>query len=147
MARPPSSGGPGPRPPLGGNGGGSGRAAPGNGTAGKKRSSPAGPGLGQRHGRCEPRGGSCRGRAPLSRAAGALCSLPSATEKVAAFFTSSQCETEVSYPRGEQHLSCERSCVAGSVLPGIAAHRSGVTGARRVSAARRAGCAICPLDA
>lgn len=86
MARPPSSGGPGPRPPLGGNGSGSGRAgAPGNGTAGKKRSSPAGAGLGQRRGRCEPRDGSRRARAPLSRAAGALCSFPSATGNVVAF--------------------------------------------------------------
>lgn len=84
MARPPSSGGPGPRPPLGGNGSGSGRAAaPGNGTAGKKRSSPAGPALGQRCGRCEPRGGFCW--APLCRAAGALCSRPAATANVVLF--------------------------------------------------------------
>lgn len=83
MARPPSSGGPGPRPPLGGNGSGSGRAGtPGNGTAGKKRSSPAGAVLGQRR---QPRGGCCRARAPPSRAAGAPCSLPSATGNVFAF--------------------------------------------------------------
>ncbi|XP_066051758.1 collagen alpha-1(I) chain-like [Chamaea fasciata] len=66
------------------------------------------------------------------------------------FFTSSQWETEVSYPRGEQHLSCERSCVAGSVRAwhGSASLRSNRSLARlRGAAARRAVCAICPLDA
>lgn len=137
MARHPSSGGRGPRPPLGGNGGGSGRAAAlGNGTAGKQRSSPAlGPVLGDSRGRCEPRGGSCR--APLSRVAGALCSPPSATGKVVAFLLQASGKRRFLILVESSITPARRAAWPALLLPGIAAHRSGVIGARRVSAVPR----------
>lgn len=129
MARHPSSGGPGPRPPLGGNGGGSGRAALRE--TERRASGPPAPGA---------RPWPAPGRLPLSRAAGSPCFLPSAAGNVVAFLLQANGERRFLI-LAESSISPARGAAwPAPFVPGIAAHRSGVAGARRVPAAQSGVC-------